>query len=198
LTRTGIHFAGKRLSSAGQLPKGSGSFTEVSFADWFVFLFNESVFLNCAAMFVRRIAHCEFCCNENDIRRPLRGEINPSRRFKRSAFYDARNETLDRIVSTWSRRHGKTPVAELEKRLHSILSTLETCRAGLVESDSRETAHLVSIAILELRMKLNQIAEAELKALCEAMLPADARTASAQDRESQYVPRQRPLLKLVK
>ena len=92
----------------------------------------------------------------------------------------------------------KTPVTELEKQLHSILSTLETCRAALVASDSRETAHLVSIAILELRMKLNRITEAELKALCNEMLPADARAASAQDRESQYVPRQRPLLKLVK
>ena len=92
----------------------------------------------------------------------------------------------------------KTPVTELEKQLHSILSTLETCRAALVASDSRETAHLVSIAILELRMKLNRITEAELQALCDAPLLADARAAGAQDRESQYVPRQRPLLKLVK
>jgi len=92
----------------------------------------------------------------------------------------------------------KTPVAELEKTLHSILATLETCRAALVASDSRETAQLVSVAILELRMKLNQITDAELKALCDAMLSADARAASAQDRESQYAPRQRPLLRLVK
>jgi hypothetical protein len=92
----------------------------------------------------------------------------------------------------------KTPVTELEKQLHSILATLETCQTALVASDSRETAHLVSIAILELRMKLNRVTEAELTSLCEAVLPADARAASAQDRESQYVPRQRPLLKLVK
>jgi hypothetical protein len=126
----------------------------------------------------------------------LRGEIIHRAVSKQSAFYEAGNETLDRIASTWSPRHGKTPVAELEKKLHSILSTLETCRAALVASDSRETAHLVSIAILELRMKLNRITEAELTSLCEAALPADAR--AAQDRESQYVPRQRPLLKLVK
>jgi hypothetical protein len=92
----------------------------------------------------------------------------------------------------------KTPVTEVEKRLHSILATLETCRAALVESDSCETAQLVSIAILDLRMKVNQIADAELKALCEAILPPDARAPNAQDRESQYVLRQRPLLKLVK
>jgi hypothetical protein len=92
----------------------------------------------------------------------------------------------------------KTPVTELEKQLHSILSTLQTCRAALVANDSRETAQLLSIAILELRMKLNQITDAELKALCDVMLPADARAASAQDRGIPHAPRQRPLLKLVK
>ena len=87
-------------------------------------------------------------------------------------------------------------MTELEKPLHSILATLETCRAALVASDSHETAHLVSIAILDLRMKLNRVTEAELTSLCNEMLPADAR--APQDQKSQYAPRQRPLLKLVK
>jgi hypothetical protein len=89
-------------------------------------------------------------------------------------------------------------VVEIEKQLHSILATLETCQTALVASDSRETAQLVLIAILQLRMKLNQITDAELKALCDAMLPTDARAASAQGREIPHAPRQRPLLTLVK
>src|SRR4030088_324374 len=47
----------------------------------------------------------------------------------------------------------KTLVANSEERLHSILATLEECRAALVVSANRETAQLVSVAILELRMK---------------------------------------------
>jgi hypothetical protein len=63
----------------------------------------------------------------------------------------------------------KTRVANTEERLRSALATLEECRAFLIDSGSRETAQLVSIAILELRMKLNRIADSELKALCDAM-----------------------------
>ena len=90
----------------------------------------------------------------------------------------------------------KTPVTELEKQLHSILATLESCQAALVAGDSRETAYLVSIAILELRMKLNRITEAELTSLCEAA--ADVRAAGAQGQKFPYPPRQRPLLMVVK
>lgn len=53
-----------------------------------------------------------------------------------------------------------------------MLATLEGCQAVLMKSTSRETAQLVSVAILQLRMKLNQVAESELKALCDAMKPA--------------------------
>jgi hypothetical protein len=42
-----------------------------------------------------------------------------------------------------------------------ILATLEEYRAVLVKSGDRETPQLVSMAILELRMKLNRIAESE-------------------------------------
>src|SRR5580693_6924723 len=61
-------------------------------------------------------------------------------------------------------------VANSEERLHSILETLEECQAALVASGNRNTAQLVSVAILELRIKLNRIADSELKALCDAML----------------------------
>jgi len=89
----------------------------------------------------------------------------------------------------------KTPVANSEERLHSILATLEECRAALVACANRETAQLVSVAILELRMKLHRVADSELKAMCDAMLPDDAPAEGSQDPRS---PRRRPLLKLVK
>ena len=89
-----------------------------------------------------------------------------------------------------------TLVANSEERSHLILARLEECRAGLIESAHRETAQLVSLAILELRMKLNGIGESELKALCDAMLPDDAPAQRPQDPGSPQ--RRRPLLKLVK
>ena len=91
----------------------------------------------------------------------------------------------------------KTLVANSEERLHVILATLEQCRAGLIDSSNRETAQLVSVAILELRMKLNQITDSELKALCDAMLPDDGPERS-EDTASPRSQRRRALLKLVK
>jgi hypothetical protein len=90
----------------------------------------------------------------------------------------------------------ETLVTNSEERLHAILATLEQCRAGLIDSSNRETAHLVSVAILELRMKLNRITDTELKALCDAMAEDD----SAAERLQYPKPpsRRRPLLKLVK
>jgi hypothetical protein len=64
----------------------------------------------------------------------------------------------------------KTLVANSEERLLSILATLEECQGALVASGNRETAQLVSVAILELRIKLNRIEDSELKALCDAVL----------------------------
>ncbi|HEX9472305.1 MAG TPA: hypothetical protein VF957_22495 [Bradyrhizobium sp.] len=87
-------------------------------------------------------------------------------------------------------------MANSEDRLHSILVTLEGCRAALLDSSDRETALLVSVAILELRMKLNRIEDAELKALCDAMLPDEALEQTSQEPKSPQ--RRRPLLKLVK
>src|SRR5216683_3904824 len=88
----------------------------------------------------------------------------------------------------------KTLVANSEERLNSILATLEECRAALIDSSDRETALLVSVAILELRMKLNRIADSELKALCDAMLPDDGPERS-EDPASPQGQRRRALLK---
>ena len=92
----------------------------------------------------------------------------------------------------------QTLVANSEARLHSILATLEECRAALIDSSDRETAQLVSVAILELRMKLNRIADSDLKALCDAMLPVEAPVERSQQAKSPQAQRRRPLLKLVK
>jgi hypothetical protein len=89
-------------------------------------------------------------------------------------------------------------VANSEARLHSILATLEECRDALIDNSDRETALLVWVAILELRMKLNRITDSELKALCDAMLPDEAPAERSQHAKSQQTQRRRPLLKLVK
>ena len=89
-------------------------------------------------------------------------------------------------------------MANLEERLRSILATLEECRAALIDSGARETALLVSVAILELRMKLNGITDAELKALCDAMLPDEAPAERSQQVKSPQAQRRRPPLRLVK
>ena len=83
-----------------------------------------------------------------------------------------------------------------EERL--ILATLERCRTALIASANRDTAQLLSVAILALRMKLNRIADSELKALCDALLPDDAPAERLQDPKSSFGQRRRPLLKLVK
>jgi hypothetical protein len=61
-------------------------------------------------------------------------------------------------------------VAFVEENLQDVLVTLEECQAALVRNGDRDTAQLVSVAILELRIKLNRIEDSELKALCDAML----------------------------
>ena len=87
----------------------------------------------------------------------------------------------------------KMPVANAEERLLSLLATLEECREFLMDNASPETARLLSLAILELRMELHQVTDAELKALCELM--------EAEERKPQGSGRGRalpPYLKLVK
>jgi hypothetical protein len=78
-----------------------------------------------------------------------------------------------------------------------VLATLEECRAALAGAANRETVQLLSVAILQLRMKINQITDSELKALCDAMLPDDGPERS-EDRASLLGQRRRALLKLVK
>ncbi len=97
--------------------------------------------------------------------------------------------------------NGKTPVANSDEQLLSVLALLEECRTVLQSGGSRDTAQLISVAILDLRMKLNRISDAELKALCEAMLPDEAPDQSGDTKpgaKSAAGQRRRPLLRLVK
>ncbi|HWX29642.1 MAG TPA: hypothetical protein VNZ53_19650 [Steroidobacteraceae bacterium] len=82
-----------------------------------------------------------------------------------------------------------------DERLLPVLATLEECRAALANNGNPETAHLVAVAILDLRMRVNHITDAELKALCDEMTPD---TASDKAGDSKPPQRRRPLLRLVK
>ena len=86
------------------------------------------------------------------------------------------------------------PAAHSEERLLSLLATLEECRAFLMDKASPETARLLSLAILELRMELHKVTDSELKALCDLMVPED----QPQDAKDEPGPRLPPYLKLIK
>ncbi|MEI9925272.1 MAG: hypothetical protein WDN50_18855 [Bradyrhizobium sp.] len=75
-------------------------------------------------------------------------------------------------------------MANSEERLVEILATLEECQGALAASGNRETAQLVSVAILELRIKLNRIADSELKALCDAMVQDEELSEAPRDPKS--------------
>ena len=63
----------------------------------------------------------------------------------------------------------KTQAANLARRSHAIVAVLEKCRTELIADADQDTAQLVTLAILQLRMKLNKIGDADLRALCDAM-----------------------------
>ncbi len=86
-------------------------------------------------------------------------------------------------------------VSNSDEQLPSVLATLEQCRTLLADGGNHETVRLLSMAILELRMKLNGIEDPELKALCDEMLREDA---PAERSREQGVLRRRPLLRVVK
>jgi hypothetical protein len=84
-----------------------------------------------------------------------------------------------------------------DEQLHSVLESLEECRKVLNENRGRETAELLSIVILDLRMRLKGIANAELRALCDEMLRGTASDPVSGAKPTQDQPR-RPLLRVVK
>ena len=58
-----------------------------------------------------------------------------------------------------------------EKQLLAIVARLQECQVALVANGNRETAHLVSVAVLDIRLRLGRVSESELIALCEAARP---------------------------
>jgi hypothetical protein len=89
------------------------------------------------------------------------------------------------------------PVANSDEQTLAVLATLEQCRAALYAAGNRDSAQLVSVAILDLRMKLAHINDDDLKALCEEMLSSDS-PERLRDAKAQPGQRRRPLLRLVK
>jgi len=82
-------------------------------------------------------------------------------------------------------------VASTEERLLSLLATLEECQTILLDrANSTETARLLSLAILELRMELHKVTDSELKALCDVI--------ASGEQASETVRRLPPYLRLVK
>jgi hypothetical protein len=93
---------------------------------------------------------------------------------------------------------GKAPMANSDEQLLSILAALEKCRAGLVAGNNRDTAQLVSLAILDIRMRLNGIGDTDLKALCDEILPDDEPARRSPELKASIAQRRGPLLRLVK
>jgi hypothetical protein len=84
-----------------------------------------------------------------------------------------------------------------DARLLSILEMLEECRAGLVAGGNRDSADLVSMAVLDVRTRLHRIGDAELKALCDEMLVDDG-SPRLREAKSAAGRKRQPLLRLVK
>jgi hypothetical protein len=78
--------------------------------------------------------------------------------------------------------------------------SLEDSRTALFEGGDWETAQLVSLSILQLRMNLNRIADSDLKALCDVMTADVEPVTPEPSPKPQAGPRRRRpvLLKLVK
>jgi hypothetical protein len=91
-------------------------------------------------------------------------------------------------------------VAYFEDNSRDVLANLEECQASLVKNGDHDTAQLVSLAILALRIKINRIAESELKALCDAIVLEEEAASKPLPPRPQEGPRPRPpvSLKLVK
>lgn len=83
-----------------------------------------------------------------------------------------------------------------DERLLSILQMLGECRAELMVGGNRDSAHLVSVAILDVKMRLYGIDDDELRSLCDEMLADDG--ARLRDPKVTSGRRRQPLLRLVK
>jgi hypothetical protein len=113
--------------------------------------------------------------------------------FACSAVHAMVGKLQPRIASDGN---GNSLVPDSDEQLIAVLAKLDECRSMLSALGNRETAHLVSVAALDLRMRLNRISDADLKLLCEEII------ANAEDRAREAtasgVPASRGLLRVVK
>lgn len=72
-------------------------------------------------------------------------------------------------------------VSNSDERLRSIVATLEESRAELAETANPEAAQILGVAILQLRMRLHRVADADLKDLCDSVLVREAERARKSD-----------------
>ena len=93
---------------------------------------------------------------------------------------------------------NETLAANLEARLRTTLATLERCQASLANDAEHDTADLLSVAILQLRMKLKGVSDSELKLLCEVQAAQEAQASRSRKVPRGRRRRGRPVLKLVK
>lgn len=94
------------------------------------------------------------------------------------------------------------PVSNSDEQLLAILAMLDKCRSALASGGNSDAAHLVSVAALDIKMKLNGIGDDELRLLCDAMMAVEhggdtPREVAREDR-SLPVPEPRHLLRVVK
>lgn len=93
----------------------------------------------------------------------------------------------------------KAILANSERQLRDVVAKLEDCQTVLVLGDEGEASQLVSLAILQLKMKLNGIPDSDLKALCDALAPLEGPERTQDPKTRQGQSRRCPaLLKLVK
>ncbi len=94
----------------------------------------------------------------------------------------------------------ETLAANSQARLRSTLATLELCQASLANDAEHDTADLLSVAILQLRMKLKGVTDAELKLLCDVQAAAEEQARAARNPGTSRGRRRRgrPVLKLVR
>ena len=93
----------------------------------------------------------------------------------------------------------ETLVANSQARLRSTLTTLEQCQASLANDAEHDTADLLSVAILQLRMKLKGVTDSELRLLCDVQA-AEEQAQAARNPKAPRTRRRRgrPVLKLVR
>jgi len=92
----------------------------------------------------------------------------------------------------------ETLAANAEARLRLTLATLEQCQASLANDAEHDTADLLSVAILQLRMKLKGVTDSELKLLCDVQAAEERAQAASNPKAPRGRRRRgRPVLKLV-